>query len=95
MGFLKRVGYAAVLGAVSGGIAAPALAVGFVNADDEWQHGVTGGKVFSNYWHRTPCHGASVQGKEFVRITNVPGGIWASAKTEKRMFNNEAFYHTC
>lgn len=48
----------------------------------DWDHGSSGGRVWSNFWHPSAWHGASVQGKTFVDSGCKAPDIWARAQAE-------------
>jgi len=78
--------------AASGAGVANAVSVG----GGTWYYGTDDGRVWSNYYHGSSCHGASVQGTVFVRVTGVPGGYWAKASAPDRWYAvDHSYWHTC
>lgn len=60
-----------------------------------WQWGVGKDDTWSNYFREKRCHGATAVGKKSKRVSNVPGGKYAMAKTPKASSGNKAYYHNC
>ena len=60
-----------------------------------WQWGVIDGRVFSNYFHESRCHGSTAWGKEKKQVTGVPGNRWSYASTPQKVSGNTAYYHLC
>ncbi|WP_083987644.1 lactococcin 972 family bacteriocin [Corynebacterium mustelae] len=49
-----------------------------------WDHGNSGGRVWSNYWHPDWNHGASVSGHTSVDSGCVSPNQWAHAQTRSK-----------
>ncbi|MEV3938129.1 lactococcin 972 family bacteriocin [Glycomyces sp. NPDC049804] len=72
------------------GAAAPALAESV--GGGTWYHGVGGGEVWSDYYHGSSCHTASVNGAYFERAT-ANAGIWARADAPDTIWVDEAYWN--
>ena len=89
---LKRVlATGAVAATMVLGAAAPALAASV--GGGTWYHGVNDGvKVWSDYYHGSNCHTASVNGAYFVRDYASPG-YWAVAEAPDTIWIDEAYWN--
>lgn len=61
----------------------------------EWNHGVGGGQVWSNYLHHQTNHYTTAVGKTKNSSNCALPGSWARVSVEKAMWNNQAYYHFC
>lgn len=64
----------------------------------DWDHGSSGGRVWSNYWHPTNAHGSSVQGHTFVDSGCVGADVWARAQAKSKFLPwgvDGAYYRFC
>lgn len=64
----------------------------------DWDHGASGGRVWSNYWHPNVNHGASVQGRDFIDSGCVGPNIWARAEARTKITPwsaDGAYYRFC
>lgn len=76
--------------------AAAALATTVPVGGGIWTYGTGGGKVYSHYWNPFVCHGASVQGQYFVRVTGVaPGGTAVAEAPDRVNVVDSAWWHNC
>lgn len=78
------------------------LGVGVASAEHaaggEWEHGNSGGRVWSNYWHPQFNHGSSVQGHEYVDSGCQGPGVWSRAQTHTKYIpwaKDGAYYRFC
>ncbi|MBB6174870.1 lactococcin 972 family bacteriocin [Nocardiopsis mwathae] len=61
----------------------------------EWTHGVSGGTVYSNYYHRDVCHGSTAVGK-YVDRAEANAGRTSRAKAPEAWTNNQTYWrNTC
>lgn len=72
----------------AGAFALLGAGTGVALADDVdggiWNHGNSGGRVWSNFWHPTDNHGSSVQGHEYVDSGCQGADTWARAQTHSK-----------
>jgi lactococcin 972 family bacteriocin len=89
---LKRVlTTSAVAAAFVVGVAAPAMAVSV--GGGTWNYGVVDGShVWSDYYHGSSCHTASVDGAYFVR-DYASAGYWAQASAPDTIWVDEAYWN--
>ncbi|WP_239647420.1 lactococcin 972 family bacteriocin [Nocardiopsis baichengensis] len=82
---MKRVTVAALAAA---GIAGGAVGVASAAADNvgggAWDHGTANGRVYSNYYHGSVCHGSSVQGEYYNSSGDTRAGVTARASAPDR-----------
>ncbi|GAA1741990.1 lactococcin 972 family bacteriocin [Nonomuraea bangladeshensis] len=57
-----------------------------------WNHGVSQGYTYSDYWHDADCHGSTAVGVSTVRSPNMNPGSWSRAKVASSSFGNAAYY---
>lgn len=89
---------AAVMGATLISIASLNAFPSFAEPRDggDWQHGASGGRVWSNYWHTRFVHGSSVQGRDYVDSGCVAPNVWSRANARSRTFGSDgAWYRFC
>lgn len=94
--FKKKIAVAVMVGAgliTGAGIAG---AITEIRDGGEWDHGVSGGQVWSNYLHNTVSHGASVSGHTFADSGCKPPTDWARAHAQTKFIGvNGAYYRFC
>lgn len=62
----------------------------------QWDHGSSGGRVWSHYWHPGIIHATSVDGHEFVDSGCQAPGLWARAQAKSKWFGTDgAYYRFC
>lgn len=88
--------------AVTSAIAVAFLGSGVAFAEPrdggDWDHGVSGGRVWSNYWHPGVNHGASVQGHEYVDSGCQVANVWARAQAKEKISpwgRDGSYYRFC
>ncbi|WP_420830320.1 lactococcin 972 family bacteriocin [Corynebacterium uropygiale] len=66
-------------------------------AGGEWDHGNSGGRVWSNFFHPTAAHGSSVQGHQYVDSGCVAPNVWARAQSHSKYLPGAdgAYYRFC
>lgn len=57
-----------------------------------WDHGFSGGYVYSDYYHGTYCHGSTAIGVYAKRSPATRKGYWSEAKAPEASFNNETYW---
>lgn len=61
-----------------------------------WDHGVGGGKVFSDYLHHGRCHGSTAVGAYTAKSGNTYAGRWAKASAPSRWYAaDKAYWNYC
>ncbi|WP_448854191.1 lactococcin 972 family bacteriocin [Corynebacterium frankenforstense] len=79
-------------------IAGAGIAVAVPADGGDWDHGNSGERVWSNYWHPNVTHGSSVQGHEYVDSGCVAPNIWARAQAHSKYVpwgRDGAYYRFC
>ncbi|AWB83463.1 lactococcin 972 family bacteriocin [Corynebacterium liangguodongii] len=77
-------------------MAGMAAAVAEPKDGGDWDHGSSGGRVWSNYWHPSVNHGASVQGLRYVDSGCQPAGTWARAQAPSNpIWSDGSYYRFC
>lgn len=92
MNFKKVVVTGLAAAAVMAGGAGIAMAGDRVGGG-EWEHGVGGGKVWSNYFHPDNCHSSSVDGDKVVDSGPIDRGYWSYASTGDTIWADEAWWN--
>jgi lactococcin 972 family bacteriocin len=59
----------------------------------QWNHGTDATWVWSNYYHKTNCHGATSVGERTVR-RDASKGQWADTTTPAKLFGNKAYWRS-
>lgn len=88
----------AVLASATLLLASAGVAIAEPRDGGEWDHGNSGGRVWSNYWHPKAAHGASVQGHTYVDSGCVAPGLWARAQAKSKWTpwaTDGAYYRFC
>lgn len=83
--------------AVTGGLAAPALATTTNVGGGTWSYGTSSSSVYSNYLHPTRLHGSSVKrGDTVFRSNCAAAGTWAKASASKSWYQVDySYYRFC
>ncbi|MER6250525.1 lactococcin 972 family bacteriocin [Streptomyces sp. NPDC001584] len=72
--------------------ATPALAASVKTGGGTWNYGVSGGYVWSNYYHETACHSSSVQGDYYSSSGNVGAAAWSQASATDKWSGNQSWW---
>lgn len=59
----------------------------------EWEHGVGGGRVWSNYYHPHNCHSSKVDGEQIVDSGPIDPGYWSYASSGDTIWVDETWWN--
>lgn len=95
IGLKRKAAFAAIAGALATGIlAAPAMAVSV--GGGTWYYGVDSGTNWSEYYHTSLVHRASVSnGNGLVRSSCYGPYLWAYAEEPSTLTGNQAYWSWC
>ncbi|GAA1440475.1 lactococcin 972 family bacteriocin [Nocardiopsis tropica] len=60
-----------------------------------WYHGLTTGRVYSNYFHATLCHGSTAVGTYTVTSAAMLPGKTSEASAPRAVNHNETYWRHC
>ncbi|WP_344321178.1 lactococcin 972 family bacteriocin [Streptomyces macrosporus] len=85
-----------VVGALVVATATPALAtITYPPEGGTWDHGITPGTVWSNYYHGSKCHGSTSVGYFTDRSPDTAAGRWSNSATHAAVSGNKVYYRIC
>ncbi|MEE2038828.1 lactococcin 972 family bacteriocin [Nocardiopsis sp. CT-R113] len=93
---LKRAAatLAITAGLTAGTAGAAGAAISYVGGGT-WYHGLTTGRVYSDYFHATLCHGSTAVGTYTVTSAAMLPGKTSEASAPRAVNNNETYWRHC
>lgn len=93
---LKRAAATLVIAAgLTAGTASVATAAISYVGGGTWYHGLTSGRVYSDYFHATRCHGSTAVGTYTVTSAAMLPGKTSEASAPRAVSNNETYWRHC
>ncbi|MFG2426771.1 lactococcin 972 family bacteriocin [Streptomyces sp. NPDC048590] len=89
----RAVQIAVVTGTLVAGGAVPALATIKEIGGGTWDYGAGTSYVWSDYYHKSKCHGSTSVGS-FIDSDEASAGDWSLTQADAALSGNETYYKT-